>query len=186
MTTPRHPAGALAAAAVAALIAISTACGDSKAAATTVPPAAWQKTVCGALKTFSDGVNKPSLTLQGLSLQFQYGLPKQSETRDSEIDATAELLAQTKTLRMSVEGAGIPRFAHGAEFQREFVAALRELESSLDGLHQRALQLSSGDGPATRDALLSRDVDAAANHMGTRMQAAKTRYPAATQYACSS
>ena len=186
MTTTRHPAGALTAAAVAVLIAMTTACGGSKAAAATVPAATWQKTVCGALETFSDRVNKPYTTLQGLSLQFRYGLPKQSETRDSETDATAELLAQTTTLRTSVEGAGIPRFAHGAEFQREFVAALRELESSLDSLHQRAVQLPSGSGPATRDSLLTPDVDAAAKQMGKRMQAAKTRYPAATQYACSS
>lgn len=186
MTATRHPARALTAAAVAALIAIATACSDSKAATPTVPAAAWQKTVCGALKTFSQGVNKPYMTLQGLKLQFRYGLPKQSETRDSETDATAELLAQTTTLRTSVEGAGIPRFAHGAEFQREFVAALRELESSLDSLHQRAVQLPSGDGPAARDALLTPDVDAAAKQMGERMQVAKTRYPAATRYACSS
>jgi hypothetical protein len=153
--------------------------------AETVAPARWRTTVCAALAAYGRDAQRDYTTLEGLSLQFRYGLPKMSETRDKESTATAALVDDTRRFRHAVEAAGIPRFAHGADYRTEIVSALQQLEDRLEALHTGAVDLPTGDDRPPKDALLTPRVVAALRHVGERLQQARERYPAANAHRCS-
>ena len=171
--------------AVAAMAFAAAGCGGSSASAATVPLSRWRASVCPALSTYARAAQRDHRELEGLSLEFKYGVPTSSDVRRKESAATAALGDDTARLRHAVEEAGIPGFAHGAEFRVEFVAALHELEDRLDALHSEALDLPTGADRAPAGALLTPKVDAAIDRVSQRMRQAHQRYPEADRIACS-
>ena len=159
-------------------------CGGSSTSAATVSPERWQTSVCSALTTYARAAEHDHRELEGLSLEFKFGLPKSSDVRRTEAVATAALGDDTARLRQAVEAAGIPRFEHGAEFRAELVAALHELEDRLDALHSEALDLPTGADRAPADSLLTPKVDAAIDRVSQRMRTAHARYPEADKIGC--
>lgn len=181
ITDRRRCAGLGLAAAVAVMAA---GCGGSTVSASTVSLRTWQATVCPALNAYARDGERDYGELGGLSLEFKYGIPKSSDVRRKEATATAALRDDTARLRLAVEDAGIPRFAHGAEYRSELVAVLHELEDRLDALHSEALNLPTGDDRAPASALLTPKVDAAADRASLRMVNARKRYPEANRITC--
>jgi hypothetical protein len=160
----------------AAVAAVACGCGSGSAAPSTVAPATWHASVCKAVATFGKAADPAYMTLKGLSLQFQYGLPKQSETRDKEVRVTTSLADASTRFRESVEAAGIPRVDQGRPYDEAIVAALRDFESDMGNLRDRARALPQGDGRASSDALLTPDFEAALKRLGSRLDAARARY----------
>ena len=159
-----------------AVAAIASGCGSGSSGGTTVSQQAWHTGVCKAVSQFSKDSGPAWVTFQGLSLQFQYGLPKQSDTRTKEVQATAKLAAAGTRFRQAIEAAGIPAIDQGAAYDRAVISALRDFEGDLNRLHDRASALPPGTGGASKDALLTPDVEASLTHLGEKLKAARTRY----------
>ena len=170
--------------AAAAVAIMAAGCGGSSVSAATVPPEQWQASICSAIGRYQHAVKRDARRLNGLPLEFKYGVPKSSDVRRKEAAATAELRDDTAQLRHAVEAAGVPRFAHGAEFSGEFLAALHELEDRFDALHSEALDLPTGQGRAPAEALLVPKLMAAMDRVSQRMREAHERYPEANRFAC--
>ena len=165
------------------LAATAAACGSSAGAAT-VAPERWRTSVCGAVRTYGRKLDRDYRPLDGVALEFKYGIPRRSDVRAKESAAIEALIEDTHALRERVDRAGIPRFEHGAEYRAELLGALDELEHRLDDLHSKAEALPGGDDRAPADALLTPVVQKAFTSVGTRMAKARERYPAAQAYEC--
>jgi hypothetical protein len=170
---------------VVAAATMAAGCGGSSTSAATVSPERWQTSVCSAIGQYQHAIMRDAHRLNGLTLEFEYGVPKSSDVRRKETAATAALRDDTGTLRRQIEAAGVPRIDHGAELSAEFVAALRELEERFDALHSEALDIPTGQGRAPADALLVPKMLVAMDRVSRRMRAAHERYPEANLIACS-
>jgi len=147
--------------------------GGSGVAATTVPPARWANTLCSGLERYDKATRRPFLVFQGLHLEFTYGVPKRSDVRAKQMNASAAIVRATDQLIADTQAAGVPRTAHGKSFTDELVSALRELRDSVAHVHDQATSLSAGSGPADKDAELSPQIGAALERVGTRIRADK-------------
>ena len=181
-THPRRWAGFGLVAVAAATMAAG--CGGPSASAGSVSVDRWQASVCSAIGRYQQAVKRDARRLNGLPLEFKYGVPKSSDVRRKESAATAALRDDTGTLRRQIQAAGVPLIDHGAEFSAEFVAALRELEERFDELHSEALDIPTGQGRAPSDALLVPKMMAAMDRVSSRMRAAQRRYPEANRISC--
>lgn len=153
---------------------LASGCGSGSASQKTVDMHTWHDSVCTALDRFVHDTKDPYYELQGLSLQFKYGLPKQSPTRTKELAATEGLADAVASLRSSVEAAGVPRVNGGLEYDRAVIAALRQFEADMRGLHDRADRLPQGDGPAAKDALLTPAFESSLKRLGAAMTKARS------------
>jgi hypothetical protein len=147
--------------------------GGSGAAASTVPAGQWADTICSSLQRYDKATKQSFLVFQGLHLQFQYGVPKQSDVRDKQMKASAAILQATDQLIANAKAAGVPRTAHGQAFTDELVSALHELRDSVDGIHDQALSLPTGSDRADQGAELSPQIGAALEQLGKRLDADK-------------
>lgn len=163
---------------------LAAGCGGSSASAGTVSPERYRTSVCSAIARYQHAVMRDARQLNGLPLEFKYGVPKSSDVRRKESAATAALRDDTGTLRREIEAAGVPRIDHGAELSGEFVAALRELEERFDELHSEALDIPTGQGRAPADALLTPKMLAAMDRVSRWMRVAHRRYPEANRISC--
>jgi hypothetical protein len=156
---------------------LASGCGSGSASQKTVDVHTWHDSVCTAVDHFAHDAKHPYYELQGLSLQFTYGLPKQSETRTKELAATEALANAGASFRSSVEAAGVPRVNGGLEYDRAVIAALRQFEADMRGLHDRAGKLPQGDGPASKDALLTPAFESSLKRLGAAMTKARSHFP---------
>jgi hypothetical protein len=182
---PAARRGVAAAAIVLALAA--AACGSgggSGVAARTVPAGRWTTTLCSNLERYGKATKRPFLVFQGLHLEFTYGVPKQSDVRAKQMDASAAIVDATDRLIADTQAVGVPRTAHGKPFTDELVSALRELRDSIAHVHDQATSLPTGSGRADRDAELSPQIGAALGQLGKRLRADQAANGAGLDLSC--
>lgn len=186
-STPGAPAARrIAASAVVVVLALAAAAcgGGSGVAATTVPAGRWANTLCGSLERYDKATRRPFLVFQGLHLQFTYGVPKRSDVRAKQMDASAAIVEATDRLIADAQAAGVPGTSHGESFADELVSALRELRDSVAHVHDQAASLPTGSGGADKDAELSPKVGAALERLGTRIRADRAANGAGLDLRC--
>lgn len=123
-------------------------------------------------------------SVQGLHLEFTYGVPKRSDVRTKQMNASAAIVHATDQLIADAQAAGVPRTAHGRFFTDELVSALRELRDSVAHVHDQAASLPTGSGRADKDAELSPQIGAALERVGTRLRADKAANGAGLDLSC--
>ena len=150
-------------------------CGSGASADRTVDQGHWSTAVCVANGRWLAAIKQPGNELDGLALEFKYGLPKQSKSRATELRDLAALSDSTRQLRDDYASAGIPQAANGARLKREMLDSVDEIDASLATLTTRAQALPQGDGRAQQSALLTPDIESAFQHMSTRLRGAWKR-----------
>jgi len=186
-STPGAPAARRAAAsAVVVMLALAAAAcgGGSGVAATTVPAGRWAATLCGSLERYDKATRRPFLVFQGLHLEFTYGVPKRSDVRTKEMNASAAIVEATDWLIADAQAAGVPRTTHGESFADDLVSALRELRDSIAHVRDQATSLPTGPGRADKDAELSPRIGAALEQLGARLRADRAANGAGLDLSC--
>jgi hypothetical protein len=158
--------------------------GGSGVAARTVPAGRWTTTLCSNVQRYGKATERPFLVFQGLHLEFSYGVPKQSDVRTKEMNASAAIVDATDRLIADTQAAGVPRTAHGKRFTDEFVSALQELRESVAHVHDQATSLPTGSSRAGKDAELSPQIGAALGQLAKRLRADKAANGAGLDLSC--
>lgn len=185
--TTRAGRRSVASTAVAVLVLTAVACGSgggSGVAATTVPAGRWAGSLCTSLERYDTATKRPFLTFQALHLEFTYGVPKQSDVRTKQLNASAAIVDATDRLIADMQAAGVPKTAHGKPFADELVSALRELRDSVADVHDQASSLPTGTGRADKDAELSPQIGAALEQLAKRLRADKSANGAGLDLRC--
>ena len=179
----------LASVAVVVLALTAAACGrgaGSGVAPRTVPAGPWANTFCRSLDRYDKATKHSFLVFQGLHLEFTYGVPKQSDVRDKQMNASAAIVEATDQLIADARAAGVPRTAHGKAFADGLVFALQELRDSVAQVHDEATSLPSGSDRADKGAELSPQIGAALEQVGKRVHADKVANGAGIDLTCGS
>ena len=163
----------------------AAACGSGGGvAATTVPAERWTDTLCTNLERYEKATKRPFLVFQGLHLEFRYGVPKRSDVRTKQLNASAAIVDATDRLIADTQSAGVPKTAHGRPFADEFVSALRELRESVADVHDQASSLPTGTARANKDAELSPELGAALEQLAKRLRADKAEHGGGLDLSC--
>ena len=174
--------------AVAVILALSAAAcgggGGSGVAATTVPAGRWASTLCTSLDRYGKATRRPFLVFQGLHLEFTYGVPRRSDVRIKQMNASAAIVDATDRLIADAQAAGVPRTAHGKSFTDELVSSLRELRDSVANVHDQATSLPTGSSRADKEAELSPQIGAALEQLAKRLRADKAANGAGLDLSC--
>jgi hypothetical protein len=179
----------VASAAVVVLTLAAAACGGgdgSGAPAKTVLTGQRADTLCGSLKRYDTATKQSFIVFQGLHLQFQYGVPKQSDVRDKQMKASAAIVQAADQLIADAQAAGVPKTAHGKAFTDELVSALHELRDSVDRIYDQATSLPTGSDRADQSAELSPQIGAALEQLGKRLVSDKVTNGAGIDLTCGS
>ena len=158
--------------------------GGSGVAARTVPAGRWASSLCSSLERYGKATNRPFLVFRGLHLEFTYGVPRRSDVRTKQMNASAAIVDATDRLIADSQAAGVPRTAHGKSFTDELVSALRELRDSVADVREQATSLPSGSGRADKDAELSPQIGAALEQVGKRLRADRAANGAGLDLSC--
>jgi hypothetical protein len=161
--------------------------GGSQAgvASKTVPATQWAAATCDSFQRYDGATKHPLLEFQGLHLEFEYGEPKQGEVRDTQTDASEEIVKATDRLIADLNAAGAPATPHGRAFAEALVAAFQELRDSVNHVHGAAEALPTGSGRADASFELSPQIGAALAQLQRQVEHDRKASGAGLDLSCS-